>query len=53
MEIYRQSVRDYLRVCEALLASPELSDQELQAVQDMARRLAEEFLRPPRNQNTP
>ena len=42
---YRQSVRDYIRACEALLQSPDLSDHEHDVVQDMTRRLSEE-LRP-------
>jgi hypothetical protein len=37
---YRQSVRDYIRACEDLLNSPDLSDYELERVEDMARRLS-------------
>jgi len=32
---YRQTVHDYIAACEALLASPELSDHEMQAVEAM------------------
>ena len=44
MPIYRQSVQDYLRACEALLDSPDLSDHEMQAVEEMAARLSDELL---------
>ena len=44
MSNYRQSVRDYIRACEALLNSPNLSDHEQQAVEDMSRRLSKELL---------
>jgi hypothetical protein len=43
MATCRQSVRDCMHACDVLLKSPELSDPELLAVQDMARRLSEEM----------
>jgi hypothetical protein len=43
MSTYRQSVHDYIRACEALLASSDLSDQEKQAVEEMSRRMFEEM----------
>lgn len=43
MATYRQSVRDYIHACEVLLKSPDLSDAEHQAVQDMTHRLSEEL----------
>lgn len=44
MSTYRQSVHDYIRACEALLASPDLSDHEMQAVEAMMNRLSDGLL---------
>jgi hypothetical protein len=44
MSIYRQSVHDYIRACEALLATADLSDHEIQAVETMMTRLSDELL---------
>jgi hypothetical protein len=44
MSTYRQSVHDYIRACEVLIKSGDLSEHELQAVEDMARRLSDELL---------
>ena len=44
MSTYRQSVHDYIRACEALLATSDLSDHELQAVEAMTTRLSDELL---------
>ena len=44
MSIYRQSVHDYIRACEALLDSPDLSGHEMQAVEDMMTRISDELL---------
>jgi hypothetical protein len=41
MPIYRQSVQDYLRACEALLVTSDLSDHEMQAVEEMVTRLSD------------
>ena len=46
MSIYRQSVHDYIRACEALLATPDLSGHEMQAVEEMMTRLSDELLSP-------
>jgi len=37
-------VREYIRACEALLDSPDLSNHELQAVEAMMTRLSDELL---------
>ena len=44
MSIYRNSVHEYLRACEALLATSDLSEHEMQAVEEMATRLSDELL---------
>ena len=44
MSNYRQNVQDYIRACEALLQSGELSDEEMQAVQEMVDRISEKLL---------
>ena len=44
MSTYRQSVHDYIRACEALLTSPDLSDHEIQAVEKMMTLLSAELL---------
>lgn len=44
MSTYRQSVHDYIRTCKALLATSDLSDHEMQAVEEMTTRLSEELL---------
>lgn len=44
MSIYRQSVQDYIRVCEALLHTDELTDAEIQARVVMVVRLSEKLL---------
>lgn len=41
MSTYRQSVHDYIRACEALLASPDLSGHEMQAIEEMMTRLSD------------
>ena len=41
---YRESVSDYIRACEALLASSELSEDEQEVVGEMTRRILEEML---------
>lgn len=44
MSIYCQSVQDYIRVCEALLSTGELTDAEIQAIEVMVVRLSEKLL---------
>ena len=44
MSIHRQSVQDYMRACEALLKLDELSDAEMEAVQEMRDRISEKLL---------
>lgn len=44
MSIYRQSVQDYIRACEALLNTDELTDAEIQAIEAMVVRLSEKLL---------
>ena len=44
MPDYRQSVREYVRASEALLQTGELSDDEMQAVEEMLNRLSDELL---------
>jgi hypothetical protein len=44
MSIYRHSVHEYLRACEALLASADLSEHEMQAVEAMMTRLSDQLL---------
>ena len=44
MTLYRQSVQEFVRACETLLASPDLSGHEMQAVENMMTRLSEELL---------
>ena len=44
MATYRQSVHDYIRACEALLTSSDLSDHEMQAVEAMMTRLSDVLL---------
>jgi len=44
MSTYRQSVHEYIRACEVLLQTSDLSDHEYQAVQEMTRRLSDELL---------
>lgn len=44
MSIHHQSVQDYIRACEALLKASELSEEEMQSVQEMADRIAEKLL---------
>ena len=44
MPTYRQSVQDYVSACKVLLNSPDLSYDELEAVEDMADRVSEELL---------
>jgi hypothetical protein len=44
MSEYRQYVQDYIRASEALLKAGELSDDEIQAVQEMLDRIAEKVL---------
>ena len=41
MATYRQSVREYIRACEALIATGDLSDHEQQSVEEMMIRLSE------------
>ena len=43
MSTFRQRVQNYIEACEVLLRTPDLSDQESEAVQEMARRLTEEL----------
>ena len=42
MSTYRQSVHDYIRACEALLNSSELSEDEQEVVEEMTHRILEE-----------
>lgn len=42
--MYRPSVHDYIRACEALIASRDLSDHEMQAVEAMMTRLSDALL---------
>ena len=44
MSNYRPLVQDYVRASEALLKIGELSDQEMQAVQEMLDRVSEKLL---------
>ena len=44
MPDHRQSVREYVRASEALLQAGELSDHEMQAVEEMVNRLSDELL---------
>lgn len=44
MSIYRQSVQDYIRACEALLNTDELTDAAIQAIEVMVVRLSEKLL---------
>jgi len=41
---HRQSVREYARACEALLKIDDLSDAEIEAVQEMLDRLSDKLL---------
>ena len=41
---YRQHVQDYIRASEALLKAGELSDDEMQAVQEILDRVSEKLL---------
>jgi hypothetical protein len=52
VSIYRQSVNEYIRACEALLKSSDLSDHEQQVVEDTTRRMSEEMV-PPDSSWTP
>ena len=44
MPDHRHSVREYVRACEALLQTEELSDQEMHAVEEMLNRLSKKLL---------
>ena len=44
MSHYGQHVQDYIRASETLLQSGELSDEEMQAVQEMVDRISEKQL---------
>ena len=44
MSMYRPSVNDYIRACEALLTSPDLSNHEMEAVEAMMTRLSDALL---------
>ena len=44
MSNYGQYVQDYIRVSEALLKAGELSEEEMQAVQEMVDRVSEKLL---------
>ena len=44
MSIPRQSIQDYMHASEAFLKTEELSDDEMQAVQEMLDRLSEKLL---------
>jgi hypothetical protein len=44
MSDYRQQVQEYIRASEALLKSGELSDDEMQAVQEMLDRVSDKLL---------
>jgi hypothetical protein len=44
MSPYRESVSDYIRACEVLLNSSELSEDEQEVVEEMTRRVFDEML---------
>ena len=44
MSTHRQSVRDYMRACEALLKLDDLTDAELEVVQEMVNRISENLI---------
>lgn len=44
MSHYGQHVQDYIRASEALLKAGDLSDEEMQAVQEMVDRVSEKLL---------
>ena len=44
MPDHRRSVREYVRASQALLQAGELSDYEMQAVEEMLNRLSENLL---------
>lgn len=44
MSDYRQTVEDYLRISEALLQMEELTDAELEAIDEMLERVSDKLL---------
>ena len=44
MSPYRECVSEYVRACEVLLNSSELSEDEEEVVEEMTRRILEEML---------
>ena len=44
MSDYRQTIEDYLRISEALLQMDELTDAELEAIDEMLQRVSDKLL---------
>lgn len=44
MSDYRQSIEDYLRISEALLQMEELTDAEMEAIEEMLERISDKVL---------
>jgi hypothetical protein len=44
MSDYRQTIEDYLRISEALLQMEELTDAELEAIEEMLERVSDKVL---------
>jgi hypothetical protein len=44
MSDYRQTIEDYLRVSEALLQMEELTDAEMEAIEEMLERVSDKVL---------
>ena len=44
MSDYRQSIEDYLRISEALLQMEELTDAEMEAIEEMLERVSDKVL---------
>lgn len=44
MSDYRQTIEDYLRISEALLQMEELTDAEMEAIEEMLERVSDKVL---------